>query len=110
VVQNLLDNSVKFMGSQEAPVIEVSAVPGPDGTTFAVADNGRGLAPEDAERAFELFERVDATVEGSGLGLALVKKIIEAHGGRVWIESAGAGLGTTVRFTLPRIDRAGELR
>jgi signal transduction histidine kinase len=103
VVQNLLDNSAKFMGDQPAPCIEI----GMDGydkegyATLYVKDNGIGIAPQHLESVFGLFQKLDPHVEGTGIGLVLAKRIIEVHSGRIWIESQGIGHGTTVYFTLP---------
>ena len=66
-----------------------------------VEDNGIGIDPRFHEKVFGLFEKLDPRAEGSGVGLALVRRIVEVHGGRAWIESAGRGHGTTVCLTLP---------
>jgi signal transduction histidine kinase len=66
-----------------------------------VQDNGIGIDPRHHQRVFGLFERLDTGVEGTGIGLALVKRIIEVHGGEVWVESAGAGQGSRFCFTVP---------
>jgi signal transduction histidine kinase len=66
-----------------------------------VADNGIGIDPRHHEKVFGLFQKLDARAEGTGVGLALVRRIIEVHGGQVWIESEGRGRGTSVCFTLP---------
>jgi PAS domain S-box-containing protein len=103
VVQNLLDNSAKFMGGQPEPLIEIGTE-GKDingNIIFFVKDNGSGIAAEQLERAFGLFQKLDTDADGTGIGLALVKRIIEVHGGRTWITSQGIGHGTTVYFTLP---------
>lgn len=100
VLQNLVDNAVKFMGDQPEPRIEVGARRDGDETVFFVRDNGIGIEPRHQERVFGLFERLDPAIEGTGVGLALVKRIVEVHGGRIWIESEGAGRGTTFCFTL----------
>ena len=100
VMQNLIENAVKFRGEQGEPVVEVGSRPGPDGTVY-VRDNGVGIDPRYHERVFGLFERLDPRVEGTGVGLALVKRIVEVHGGRVWVESEGAGKGSAFCFTLP---------
>jgi signal transduction histidine kinase len=107
VVQNLVDNAVKFMGNQAEPYIGI----GQDGTDsdgkpmFFVQDNGIGIELQHHERIFGLFNKLDTQSEGTGIGLALVKRIIEVHGGRVWIESEGtAGKGTKFLFTLPQHD------
>jgi len=102
VVQNLVDNAAKFMGDQPSPQVEIGQDDrAEDGyATFFVRDNGIGIAPEFHERIFGLFNRLNPKIEGTGIGLALVKRIIEFHGGRVWIQSA-AGSGATFYFTLP---------
>ena len=69
---------------------------------FFVQDNGAGIEPEYFERIFGLFNKLDAKSEGTGVGLALVKRIIVLHGGHIWVESDGAGRGSTFYFTLPR--------
>jgi PAS domain S-box-containing protein len=103
VLQNLLDNAAKFMGDQPEPHIDVgwvNDVTHSDRVTLFVHDNGIGVAPEHFERVFGLFNKLDPHSEGTGIGLALVKRIIEVHGGRIWIESE-LGKGTTFFFTLP---------
>ena len=100
VVQNLLDNAAKFMGRQENPLIEIGTALENGNSFFYVRDNGIGLPPEFHDKVFGIFDKLDARSEGTGIGLALVKRIIEAHGGRIWIESDGANQGTTVCFTL----------
>ena len=99
VVQNLVDNSVKFMGNQVQPLIEIGADRSHNLALF-VRDNGVGIEPEQHERVFGLFNKLDARTEGTGIGLALVKRIVEVHGGKVWVESEGAGKGSTFYFTL----------
>ena len=100
VVQNLVDNAAKFMGDQKTPRIEI----GQDGEEdrkpiLYVRDNGIGIASEHHERVFGLFNKLDVKADGTGIGLALVKRIIEVHGGRIWIES-DLGKGATFYFTL----------
>jgi signal transduction histidine kinase len=107
VVRNLVDNAAKFMGDQPKPRIVIGARPGPHGPIWFVRDNGIGVDPKHLQRVFGLFERLDTSVEGTGIGLALVKRIVEVHGGQVWLESAGKGQGTTVCISLP--PRPGEL-
>jgi signal transduction histidine kinase len=103
VMQNLLDNAAKFMGDQKEPRIDVGCH-GQDAERgmpiFYVRDNGIGIAPEHFERVFGLFNKLDPKTDGTGIGLALVKRIIEVHEGRIWVESE-AGKGTTFLFTLP---------
>jgi PAS domain S-box-containing protein len=103
VAQNLLENAAKFLGGQPAPVVRVGARPGDNGAppVLFVQDNGIGIEPRFHEKVFGLFEKLDPRAEGTGVGLALVRRIVEVHGGRVWIESGGRGQGTTVCFTLP---------
>jgi signal transduction histidine kinase len=101
VFQNLIDNSIKFMGTQQAPLIEIGAHRENGEVHCFVRDNGIGIVAEYQGRVFDLFERLDASVDGTGVGLALTKRIIEVHGGRVWIESEGEGRGATFWFTLP---------
>jgi PAS domain S-box-containing protein len=101
VMINLLDNAVKFMGDQKEPRVEVGVRTGAGTPVFFVRDNGTGIRKENQSKAFALFERFNPDVPGSGIGLPTVKRIIEAHGGRIWIESEGEGKGTTMCFTLP---------
>jgi signal transduction histidine kinase len=105
VLQNLLDNAAKFMGDQKEPRIEIGCegqeAEGERGkSTFYVRDNGMGIAPEHFERVFGLFNKLDPKTEGTGIGLALVKRILEVNGGRIWVQSE-PGKGSTFRFTLP---------
>ena len=103
VLQNLIDNAAKFIGDQPEPRIEIGRC-GEDAERgdplFYVKDNGMGIAPEYRVRVFGLFNKLDARSEGTGIGLALVKRIIEFHGGRIWVESE-AGKGSAFCFTLP---------
>lgn len=101
VFQNLIENAVKFMGEQPRPRIRVGCRRRQGEPVLFVEDNGIGIDAADQERVFGLFDRLRRTAEGTGVGLALVKKIVEVHGGRVWIESTGQGHGTRVCFTLP---------
>jgi PAS domain S-box-containing protein len=101
VVQNLLENAVKYMGGQKAPRIEVGVRPDPDWVIAFVRDNGIGVDPRYAGRIFNLFEKLDPRVEGTGVGLALVKRIVEFHRGAVSVESDGAS-GSTFVFRLPK--------
>ena len=103
VLQNLLDNAAKFVGEQTVPRIVIGSRPSAsDGRpVFFVKDNGMGVAAANVERMVGLFEKLDPQSVGTGVGLAIVKRIIEVHGGRLWVESKGLGKGTTVCFTLP---------
>ncbi|MEM7587684.1 MAG: response regulator [Acidobacteriota bacterium] len=100
VFLNLIENAAKFMGDQASPEV-VIAMRSDDGEpVITVRDNGTGVAPDYHEKIFGLFDQLDPGSSGSGVGLALVKRIVEFHGGRVWVESAGPGSGSTFCFTL----------
>ena len=101
VVQNLVENAIKYMGDQPDPRIEVGVRDDGRGPAVFVRDNGLGIEPEYQDKVFGLFERIDQGLEGSGIGLALVRRIIEVHGGTIWVESEGRGHGSTFLFTLP---------
>lgn len=101
LLQNLVDNSAKYMGTQTDPCIEI----GQQGfeeklPIFYVRDNGMGIEPQYHKNIFGLFNKLDAASEGTGVGLALAKRIVEMHGGRIWVESE-LGKGATIFFTLP---------
>ena len=100
VFQNLIDNAVKFSGHQSDPRIEIGAYQKDEEVVCYVRDNGIGIDPKYHEKIFGLFDRLDATGEGTGIGLALVQRIVEVHGGKIWVESAGAGQGSTFYFIL----------
>lgn len=99
VLQNLIDNAAKFMGDQKAPRIVIGARHDAGATVFFVRDNGVGIDPAHHERVFGLFDKLDPKADGTGVGLALVKRIIELHRGRIWVESE-AGEGAAFCFTL----------
>lgn len=103
VVQNLLDNAAKYMGPQPAPriVIGFNGGDASDRSVFFVRDNGIGIAPEYHDRIFRLFDKLDSASEGTAIGLALVKRIVEFHGGRIWVESE-PGKGSVFYFTLKK--------
>jgi signal transduction histidine kinase len=101
MLQNLLENAVKHMGDQVAPRIVIGARQVGKECVFFVSDNGKGIEPQFHENIFGLFTKIDDETEGTGIGLALVKRIIEVHGGRVWVESEGASMGSSFFFTLP---------
>ena len=103
VLVNLIENSIKYMGWQANPEIEIGQRIDGEDKTFFVRDNGIGIDPSQHDKVFELFYKVDKKSEGTGAGLAIVKRIIEVHGGCIWIESE-IGQGCTVCFTLPLAD------
>ena len=110
VLVHLISNAIYHRGdARAAPRIEIGvrgegAGPAGGDPVFYVRDNGIGVAPRYHEKIFKLFERLDPDSEGTGIGLTLVKRIVEIHGGRIWLESKGQGTGSTFCFTLPRAD------
>jgi signal transduction histidine kinase len=104
VFQNLVENAAKFAGDRTNPRVEIGMRSSGDERVFFVRDNGRGIEPRFLERVWNLFEKLDPAAEGTGVGLALVRRIVEAHGGRAWAESDGPGSGATFCFTLPSAD------
>ena len=104
VFQNLIANALKFHGP-ESPRIHVSGTEVDAEWRFSVSDNGIGIAPQDAERIFVLFQRLHAGHEypGTGMGLAISKKIIERHGGTIWVQSE-PGKGSTFTFSIPMVE------
>lgn len=103
VVQNLVDNAIKFIGDQPKPRVEIGMQGiNPEGQAiFYVLDNGIGIDPQYQEKIFGLFDKLDNQSDGMGIGLTLVKRIVEAHSGKVWLKSDGAGTGSTFFFTCP---------
>lgn len=102
VFQNLVENAVKYMGAQPAPRIEISATERGNDIVCTVSDNGIGIDPKYHEKIFHLFERLDKDTEGTGIGLALVKQIVEAHGGSISVQSEGNEKGSTFTIVLPK--------
>lgn len=102
VFQNLIANGIKFHRPEERPRVHISATHAPGPCTFGVSDNGIGIEPQYQERIFALFQRLHTRADypGTGIGLAICKKIIERHSGQIWVESE-PGRATTFRFTLP---------
>jgi signal transduction histidine kinase len=100
VFQNLVSNALRFRAA-ESPRIDVSVLRDAREWLVTVQDNGIGVPPEHASRIFGMFARLDAQSEGIGVGLAVCRRVVEAHGGRIWVETADAG-GSAFRFTLPR--------
>ncbi len=107
VFQNLIGNAIKFRGA-DPPVIRVRASRVAQEWEFTVSDNGIGISPENAETIFVIFKRLHTRAEypGNGIGLSICKKIIEHHGGKIWVEP-GRGQGSTFKFTLPFRERNG---
>lgn len=101
VFQNLIDNATKYRGSQTEPRVEIGIRQGSEGPIFYVEDNGLGIDPQYHQKIFDLFDQLDPSIEGTGIGLAAVKRIVELHGGQIWVESDGLGEGSTFCFTLP---------
>ncbi len=100
VFQNLFDNAAKFTSKTTKPLIEAGVEITPEGPLIFVRDNGIGIDPRHQDRLFRMFEKIDPEVEGTGMGLAIVKRIIEFHGGRIRLVSGGLGTGTTFYFSL----------
>jgi PAS domain S-box-containing protein len=107
--QNLVENACKFMGDQPKPRVEIGVEQRGAETVFFVRDNGMGIDPRHQAKLFSLFEKLDPKCEGTGMGLALVKRIVELYQGRVWVESGGPGRGASFLFTLPAAVAAGIL-
>ena len=109
VVQNLMENAVKFSG-QESPRIEIGVRREAEENVCFVRDNGIGVDPRYLEKIFGLFERLHPEREGSGIGLAIVRRVIEVHEGRIWVESEGIGRGATFCFVLPEVAESREIK
>ena len=102
VYLNLIENSIKFMGNQKSPRVHIGSAEKDGMICCFVRDNGVGIEAEYHVQVFGLFDRLSADAGGTGIGLALVKRIVEVHGGKIWIESDGLGLGSVIWFTLPK--------
>jgi signal transduction histidine kinase len=99
VLQNLVGNAVKFHG-EAPPHVEVTAERRGEEWVVTVRDNGVGVDPDESTRIFGMFSRVDSETNGVGIGLAVCRRVVEAHGGRIWVERPEGG-GSAFRFTLP---------
>ena len=109
VLQNLIDNAAKFIGDQPAPQIDIGVQGALNGKpVFFVRDNGMGISPQFKDKIFGLFDKLNAQSEGTGIGLALVKRIVEFHRGRIWVESE-LGNGATFFFSLPTQPETGDV-
>ena len=99
--QNLISNAIKYRG-EASPQVDISAQQQNSGLLFKIQDNGIGIAPEYAEQIFGIFQRLHTSDEypGTGLGLAICKRIVERHGGHIWVESQ-LGTGAIFGFELP---------
>ena len=111
VFQNLITNAIKYCASGESPEIAVAAQERNGAWLFLVSDMGIGIEPQHFERVFQLFQRLHTREEysGTGIGLALCKKIVERHGGKIWLESE-LGRGSTFFFTVPRMPVKEDVR
>jgi light-regulated signal transduction histidine kinase (bacteriophytochrome) len=114
LMENLVSNAVKYRREDVAPVIRVSAEHAADDHcwTVTVADNGIGIDPQYAERIFAIFQRLHLrdSYGGTGIGLALCRKIVEFHGGHIWLDPVGSEAGATFRFALPEGGTLAESR
>ena len=101
VFENLIDNAAKYTGDQQNPMIEIGTRGNGSEPVIFVKDNGMGIEPQYQKKVFGLFDKLNPNSEGTGIGLALIKRIIETHGGKIWVESEGLGKGSTFCFTIP---------
>lgn len=104
VFQNLIGNAAKFFGDQTKPVIEIGSFFKNEEEIIYVKDNGIGIESRYHESIFGLFERLDTGTEGTGIGLAITKRVVETHGGRIWVESEGKGKGSAFLFTFSKLE------
>jgi signal transduction histidine kinase len=101
MLRNLIDNAVKYLGTEPHPRLEIGHRLDGIEVVCYVSDNGVGVEPEHHAKIFGLFEQIDPNAGGTGIGLSTVKRIVEVHGGRVWVESEGRGRGASFCFTIP---------
>jgi len=101
VFQNLLDNALKYKAENRPLRIEIGFEHKGDEIWIYVRDNGMGIPPKHLDKIFEIYQRANTAAPGSGIGLTIVQRIVELHGGRIWAESEGENRGSTFWFTLP---------
>lgn len=100
LLQNLIENAIKFSGNKRFPEINIGVRPDDGQPVYYVQDNGIGIDPQFHNKVFGLFERLESDTQGTGVGLAIARKIVESQGGEIWVESIGQNMGSTFCFTL----------
>ena len=100
--QNLIENSIKYSGNTENLKIEIGHKILNDEIIFFIKDNGIGIEMPYYEKIFNLFDKLDNSSDGTGIGLALAKRIVEIHNGKIWVESDGKNKGATFYFTIKK--------
>jgi len=103
VFQNLIGNAIKYRG-EESPRVHITAENRDEWTVFSVSDNGLGIDMRYGEQIFGLFKRLHTreSSDGSGIGLAICRRLVEQYGGRIWLEQSAPGTGSTFCFSIPR--------
>ncbi len=104
VIQNLVENAVKFMGDQKKPKISIGCRKDGEKNVFFVSDNGMGIEEDYREKVFGLFEQLNQNIDGTGIGLTIVRRIVEIHGGSIWAEDGDDESGVTFCFTVSLTD------